>query len=151
MSVLKRFAGGLLSRVRASGTAAKTIAPLNRTTPVVSSSPAIIPESNGRNDRPDGKVLVQVQLTTELYGNYTCIARSVSPTALFLETCDLLPLGAEVHVHFGEGMVITGVVNSHYYLNYVDREGPNARAGMGVRITKTEVVQNQERRTDAPQ
>ncbi len=162
MSVFKKFADGVFRRRGADRAKAETpeaivhSAPSARKNAIVATIPPSAttqkarPVSNGRDEHVSGTALVQVTVKTLLYGDYVCMVRSVSPTALFLETADLLPLGTWARVYFGDGLVLIVEVNNHYYLNYADSRGPNARAGMGVRIHKTEIEAKQERRTDAP-
>ncbi len=81
----------------------------------------------------------QVEISSEIFGSYVCVARNVSAGGIFLETFDPLPLGSEVRVHFeipdssGE-VVAIGEVKNHYYLNYQQDGVPRSLMGMGVRF-----------------
>lgn len=81
----------------------------------------------------------QVEISSEVFGSYVCVARNISAGGIFLETFDPLPLGSEVRVHFeipdsnGE-VVALGEVKNHYYLNYHQDGVPQSLMGMGVRF-----------------
>ena len=81
--------------------------------------------------------LFPVSLSHPLFGRLRLLARNVSAGGMFVETSDPLPLGSEVKVHFASGeieIVARAEVRNHYFLNYADRSGPRALAGMGLRF-----------------
>jgi hypothetical protein len=84
-----------------------------------------------------------VRLESILFGQVSCVARNVSAGGIFLETADLLPLGARVRVCFltpnesGE-IVAIGDVKNHYFINFAHKGVPHSVAGMAVRFLSFE-------------
>lgn len=78
-----------------------------------------------------------VELVHPLFGRLQLVARNLSAGGIFLETCEPLPLGMNVEVHFGEEshrIIAQAEVRNHYFLNFADQTGPRALAGMGLRF-----------------
>ena len=86
---------------------------------------------------------LQVDVSNPIFGRFTCIARDVSNSHIFLETFDPLPLGTELHIHFempdsyGE-VVAVGEVKRHYFLNYGQEDELMSLMGMWLRLTSFE-------------
>jgi hypothetical protein len=84
-----------------------------------------------------------VSLEAPQMGAQRYVARNVSEGGMFLESCEPLPLGCPVRVHFampdgGGEIVAHGEVKNHYFLNYADATGPRAVSGMGIRFVAFE-------------
>jgi hypothetical protein len=80
-----------------------------------------------------------VRLESILFGQMPCVARNVSAGGIFLETADLLPLGARVRVCFltpdeSAEIVALGDVKNHYFINYAQAGVTKSVAGMAVRF-----------------
>ncbi len=80
-----------------------------------------------------------VRVESILFGQMSCVARNVSAGGIFLETADLLPLGARVRVCFLTAdetteIVAVGDVKNHYFINYAQGGSARSVAGMAVRF-----------------
>jgi hypothetical protein len=84
-----------------------------------------------------------VRVESILFGQMPCVARNVSAGGIFLETADLLPLGARVRVCFltpdeSTEIVAVGDVKNHYFINYAQGGAPRSVSGMAVRFLSFE-------------
>jgi hypothetical protein len=84
-----------------------------------------------------------VRIESILFGQIPCVARNVSAGGIFIETSDLLPLGARVRVCFltpdeTSEIVGLGEVKNHYFINYVHGGASRSVAGMAVRFLSFE-------------
>jgi hypothetical protein len=84
-----------------------------------------------------------VRVESILFGQLSCVARNVSAGGIFLETSDLLPLGARVRVCFltpdeSTEIVAVGDVKNHYFINYAQKGVCQSVAGMAVRFLSFE-------------
>jgi hypothetical protein len=80
-----------------------------------------------------------VRVESILFGQMSCVARNVSAGGIFLETADLLPLGARVRVCFLTADETTeiaaiGDVKNHYFMNYAHGGSARSVAGMAIRF-----------------
>jgi hypothetical protein len=84
-----------------------------------------------------------VRVESILFGQLSCVARNVSAGGIFLETADLLPLGARVRICFltpdeSAEIVAVGDVKNHYFINYANKGVCQSVAGMAVRFLSFE-------------
>ena len=84
-----------------------------------------------------------VRVESVLFGQMPCVARNVSAGGIFLETSDLLPLGARIRVCFltpdeSTEIVAVGDVKNHYFINYAHNGASRSVAGMAVRFLSFE-------------
>jgi putative heme iron utilization protein len=82
-------------------------------------------------------------LSSEIFGDFHAVARSVTASGILIEMSDPLPLGTEVQVYFQMqesqvSIVARGQVKNHYFLNFADGEGARQLTGMSVRFTQFE-------------
>jgi PilZ domain len=109
--------------------------PSPASTPEASSDPS--PREKRQHLRFDKVFPVRVE--SILFGQMPCVARNVSAGGIFLETSDLLPLGARVRVCFltpdeSAEIVALGDVKNHYFINFAHNGAPKSVAGMAVRF-----------------
>lgn len=83
----------------------------------------------------------RVLLSTDEVGDQWFIARNISPTGMFVEMADPLPLRTKVIVRFrgpeeSEALCAMARVQNHYYLQYSDGEGLRALSGVGLRFLR---------------
>ena len=83
--------------------------------------------------------LFTVLVTSSEFGEQRCIARNISQEGIFIECRDVLPLGAEVQVHFlmqnGQGEIVANaVVKNHYFLSYSRQATLRRLVGMGLKF-----------------
>ena len=85
-----------------------------------------------------------VRIESVLFGEMSCVARNVSAGGIFLETSDLLPMGARVRVCFltpdeSAEIVAVGDVKNHYFINYAQKGAARSIAGMAIRFVSFEL------------
>jgi hypothetical protein len=84
-----------------------------------------------------------VRVESILFGQMPCVARNVSAGGIFLETADLLPLGARVRICFltpdeSTEIVAVGDVKNHYFINYAQAGLAKSVSGMAIRFLSFE-------------
>jgi len=86
---------------------------------------------------PRWRVFCPVVVRTAEYGEVRALGINISSGGIFIQTFDPLPLGTAVEIQLGEhdGVIARGIVRSHYYMTYRERENPASCTGMGVRFT----------------
>lgn len=80
-----------------------------------------------------------VQVSSELFGTMSAIARNISAGGMLIEMADPLPLASVVTVHFpaldGAGEVVARAeVKHHYCFNYHADSQPAQARGIGLRF-----------------
>jgi len=87
-------------------------------------------------NNPRWRVFCQVVVRTVEYGEVQALGINISSGGIFIQTFDPLPLGTEVEIQLGnaDGVIARGIVRSHYYMTYREREHPASCTGMGVRF-----------------
>jgi len=95
------------------------------------------PQTQENRKNPRWRVYCPVVVRSREYGEYPALGINISAGGIFIQTFDPLPLGTEIEVIIGykNGITAKGVVRSHYYMTYREREQPASCTGMGVRFT----------------
>ncbi len=85
---------------------------------------------------PRWRVFCPVVVRSTEYGEVRALGINISSGGIFIQTFDPLPLGTPVEIQLGEadGVIAHGIVRSHYYMTYRERENPASCTGMGVRF-----------------
>jgi PilZ domain-containing protein len=83
----------------------------------------------------------EVMVSSEDFGEITCVARNISLGGMLIETPAMLPLGSQLSVRFpipdSDGsLVARAEVKNHYVFNYVDGGVFRWARGMGVRFVE---------------
>ncbi|MBX7082157.1 MAG: pilus assembly protein PilZ [Nannocystaceae bacterium] len=84
----------------------------------------------------------RVLVASDLHGEQWYVARNISPTGMFVEMAEPLPLRCKVVVRFcadsaeGGSICAMAQVQNHYYLQYQDGAGLRALCGVGLRFLR---------------
>ena len=81
----------------------------------------------------------RVRITAEETGDHWYVARNISPTGMFVEMAEPLPLRTKVVVRFqppeGEAAICaTAKIQNHYYFQYSQDGELRALSGVGLRF-----------------
>lgn len=95
------------------------------------------PQTQENRKNPRWRVYCPVIVRSREYGEYLALGINISAGGIFIQTFDPLPLGTQIDVVIGDenGIIAKGVVRSHYYMTYRERDQPASCTGMGIRFT----------------